>query len=295
MHDPIEMKSWPYLNRTAERIYGMMPKAVQEKMAEAAGKIPIGPPRNEDSGDFRELPSRFSAGALANFARRFLGTPAQRADAWLEFGTLLNRRGWRLSDLAYTQAYAILEANGLLPDRSRNRNVKLFESQHFRVKTAGGLLVDRRDGGHLIIEPLQTTFDVMSLSAEQMAEYLPIIMAAGRAMTEVMNESGIAVERINFMDMGNWALLKPDRKPRLHMHLFGRARGSRFQIHGEFSHLPPQGSQLYPLLQPLEQTEIAKLQERIPVYYAENLARMATAANAVAAANLSLLHSVGLR
>lgn len=113
----------------------------------------------------------------------------------------------------------------------------------------------------------------MSFTPGQTKEYIPFVMAVGRAFQEVMNESGIPVERINFMDLGNWNLLTP-KKPHFHLHLFGRARGSRYQIHAEFNKIPPKGSKHFEMLAPLNAEEKAKLIERIPRYFAENMRAM---------------------
>lgn len=234
----------------------------------AAERVPLGPPRRNDSGDFSGRPSPLTSGFIYNGIRRILGGPEQRALAWEEFAVLLNRYGWRMSDDAYAVAWQIRQKAGLAPP-ARGEEV-LFESSHFKVVVPKNLLVDRKDGGHLIIYPLVQREDIMHFTPEETREFIPFCRAVGCAFHEVMNESGIAMERINWMDMGNWKLLT-GQKPRFHLHVVGRARNSRFQIHGEFMQIPPKGSKHYQMIQPLNPGEVARLREKIPVYFSKEI------------------------
>lgn len=96
------------------------------------------------------------------------------------------------------------------------------------------VLVDRRDGGNLIVEPPREVWERSELSATELASWSCLVAAAGRAMLDVLPalEGGC----INYWEAGNWALndeaepVGPKRAPehrKVHLHLLGRSRGAR--------------------------------------------------------------------
>ena len=113
----------------------------------------------------------------------------------------------------------------------------IYETTYFTVEACSKPHVSRTDGGHIIIfpkEPVGSRWDLDQLQAKAL---MRLSMMTGEAMQTALNEQGIPVERINFMDCGNWAI-GTRRGPRLHLHLYGRARDSAHQVHGEALHFP---------------------------------------------------------
>jgi diadenosine tetraphosphate (Ap4A) HIT family hydrolase len=268
---PTISKIWSFANGLASRFYGTAPNALRVSADLFAERVKASPPRDAVSGDFENPPSFVAASTVLNAVARYIGSPKRRAHAWEDLGTLLDRWGWRMSDHAYTQAHTILQAHNLTEEPPHGERL-IFESKHFRAMIPHKPLIDRIDGGHVVVYPMRKKLDRMQMTPEESAEYMPFCIALGRAFTEVMNESGIEVERINWMDMGNWRLVPYD-DPRMHVHLFGRAKGSRFQIHGEFNHLAPKGSKHYDLIKTLNVQEEARLVERVPKYFEEEAKR----------------------
>jgi diadenosine tetraphosphate (Ap4A) HIT family hydrolase len=266
---PLIASLWFQLNSLANKVYGLTPAAIKERVNSAVSKIEPGPARRPDSGDFVNPPSFTDVSVVKNFARRYIGHPEGRAHAWEELAIFLTRWGWRMSDLAYAQAHRVRADNDIMKEVERGA-VELFRANHFKVMYPRIPLIDRKDGGHLLIFPLVKKLDRMHFTPEEAAEFMPFCKAVGRAFQEVMNESGIEVVRLNWMDMGNWRLVPYD-DPRFHLHIFGRAAGSRFQIHGEFNQIPPKGSKHYVMIEPINEFEEKKLKERIPVYFAEEM------------------------
>jgi len=258
-------KIWSALNYSASRFYSATPNSLRRGIDSATQALPASPAKQHDSGDYINRPSFMDAGVVSNAIRRYLGAPSLRAVAWEELGIFLQRWGWRMSDLAYEQAYNIRADHDLMTPPEDVEHL-IFESEHFRLMLPQKPLIDRRDGGHVVIHTQVKTVDRMHFTPEQVREYMPFCNAVGRAFMEVMNESGIPVERLNWMDMGNWSLLTPI-PPRFHVHVFGRARGSRFQIHGEFNQIPPKGSKHYDMIKNINAEEIAKLKARMSKYF----------------------------
>lgn len=99
---------------------------------------------------------------------------------------------------------------------------------------AGSVLVDREDGGNLIVNPPRAVWERGELSATELRQWSFLVAATGRAMLLVLPqlEGGC----INYWEAGNWALndaaFPPGRKSpqeyrRVHLHLLGRSRSAR--------------------------------------------------------------------
>ena len=95
------------------------------------------------------------------------------------------------------------------------------------------VLVDREDGGNLIVDPPRAVWDRSELSPEELTAFSFLVAAAGRAMLDTLPqlEGGC----INYWDAGNWALNVDADPPgpktgnvhrRLHLHLLGRSRAA---------------------------------------------------------------------
>lgn len=95
------------------------------------------------------------------------------------------------------------------------------------------VLVDRRAGGTLIVNPPRAVWERSELTAAELTQWSFLVAAAGRAMLDVLPqlEGGC----VNYWDAGNWALNdqadpagpKAVRNHRqVHLHLLGRSRTS---------------------------------------------------------------------
>jgi hypothetical protein len=96
------------------------------------------------------------------------------------------------------------------------------------------VLVDRRDGGNLIVNPPRDVWERSQLTKGELIAWSLLVAATGRAMLDVLPqlEGGC----INYWEAGNWALNEqadpkgPKTGPehrRVHLHLLGRSRFSR--------------------------------------------------------------------
>jgi hypothetical protein len=96
---------------------------------------------------------------------------------------------------------------------------------------AGVVLVDRADGGSLIVNPPRTVWERSVLSTDELRLWSFLVAAAAEAMIAVLPqlEGGC----INYWEAGNWALNEeaPPRGPKkapdhrqVHLHLLGRSR-----------------------------------------------------------------------
>ena len=71
------------------------------------------------------------------------------------------------------------------------------------------------------------------------------------------------VERMNYEDLGNWGLDDPGG-PKMHLHLFGRAREQLHQIRGQHMFLYPKGHKMYQgHLKPLADEDVLKLRKQV--------------------------------
>jgi hypothetical protein len=92
------------------------------------------------------------------------------------------------------------------------------------------VLVDRGDGGHLIVNPARDVWERSELTRDELAQWSCLVAATGRAMIDTLPQ--LADGCVNYWEAGNWALndlaTPPGRKnPRrhrvVHMHLLGRS------------------------------------------------------------------------
>lgn len=96
---------------------------------------------------------------------------------------------------------------------------------------ATAVLVDRRDGGHLVVHPPRRVWERSALHRQELFEWSALVAAAGRAMLEVLPQ--LQNGCINYWEAGNWSLhdaAPPEgpkdvrRRRRVHQHLLGRSR-----------------------------------------------------------------------
>src|SRR5688572_2513879 len=96
----------------------------------------------------------------------------------------------------------------------------IYESRNFIVASADRPLIDREDGGHIIIEPKRKIVDRQQLKASEAIEFMRLTLIVGEAMKTVLSAHGITIGRINYQDNGNWSVLKPEG-PHFHLHIYG--------------------------------------------------------------------------
>jgi diadenosine tetraphosphate (Ap4A) HIT family hydrolase len=138
----------------------------------------------------------------------------------------------------------------------------IFEETFFVVEVPSNPHVDRLDGGHLVIYPRVKIKDRTQLSPAQAIELIKLTMIVGEAMEKGLNQQGIDVARINYQDNGNWGFHCPEG-PFLHLHLYGRAKSSKRQKHGEALYLPRDEAGFYDNVQPLNETDITAIRGEI--------------------------------
>jgi hypothetical protein len=101
---------------------------------------------------------------------------------------------------------------------------------HLVLPDASLVLVDRADGGNLVVDPPRPVWDRSELDAIELHAWSSLVAAAGAAMLAQLPQ--LADGCINYWDAGNWALnaaadpVGPKTGPRhrkLHLHLLGRS------------------------------------------------------------------------
>ncbi|HVQ43545.1 MAG TPA: hypothetical protein VMT30_01090 [Candidatus Saccharimonadia bacterium] len=140
----------------------------------------------------------------------------------------------------------------------------IYETPNFIIKSAefSHVYVDRREGGHIQIRPKVPVSDRTKLSPELAVEYVKLSMVAGEAMKLALGRRGIDVGLINYQDMGNWMVFKPEG-PTLHMQLFGRARDAVKQKYGDAVSLPHLETGFYDGFEPLDEGDVRELRAEI--------------------------------
>ncbi|MBV8518345.1 MAG: hypothetical protein JO197_13185 [Acidobacteria bacterium] len=93
------------------------------------------------------------------------------------------------------------------------------------------VLVDRADGGHLIVNPPRPVWERSELTRDELVAWSLLVAAAGRAMLDAL--PALAGGCLNYWEAGNWSL-HDDAEPRgaksvvesrrVHLHLLGRSR-----------------------------------------------------------------------
>ena len=93
------------------------------------------------------------------------------------------------------------------------------------------LLCDRRDGGHLVVNPPRPVWERSELTPLELAHWSCLVAATGRAMLDVL--PSLRDGCINYWEAGNWALndqalpvgpKNVQAHRRVHLHVLGRNR-----------------------------------------------------------------------
>ncbi|HYF31149.1 MAG TPA: hypothetical protein VD993_08525 [Chitinophagaceae bacterium] len=140
----------------------------------------------------------------------------------------------------------------------------IFESENFTVTAPENPLVDRADGGHIVINPKVKIVDRQQLTAKQAIELMRLTIITGEAMTTVMNMNGVDVGRINYQDNGNCGVFLPEG-PALHIHLYGRAKSAKYHRYGQACFFPhkDEDPEFYRSFKPLTQKDISDIRTEI--------------------------------
>lgn len=140
----------------------------------------------------------------------------------------------------------------------------IFSSKNFLVQSAEKPLVDRAEGGHITIDPKAAVCTRQELTPMQAIELMRLIAVAGEAMTVVLRRHGVDMGRINYQDNGNWAVFKPEG-PKLHYHLYGRAKSAVAQRYGQSLYFPHKDErpEFYQNLQPLTHDDVEAIGREI--------------------------------
>src|ERR1044071_7525910 len=116
-------------------------------------------------------------------------------------------------------------------------NEIILETNTFSVEVPEKPFVDRKDGGHLRIMSKIKVKDRTELTSGQTLEYALLSEVVGKALELAMTQRGIEIGNVNWQEMGNWSVFKPEGIT-LHMHIFGRAKNAVTQKYGEAVQLP---------------------------------------------------------
>lgn len=138
----------------------------------------------------------------------------------------------------------------------------IYETANFLIDTQDKPFVDRAEGGHIRIMSKIKVSDRTKLNSEQAIEYMKLSMIAGEALTNVLTKQGIEIGIVNYQEMGNWSVFKPEG-PTLHMHIFGRAKTAIKQKYGEAVYLPQRDSGFYDGFEPLNERDIEEIRKEI--------------------------------
>ena len=140
----------------------------------------------------------------------------------------------------------------------------IFETKNFLVTSPSKPHIDRKDGGHIIITPKKPVANRQELTPKQAIELMRLTIIAGEAMYDVMNEHGVDIGRINYQDNGNWSVFSP-QGPKLHVHLYGRAKNAKVQKYGQACFFPHinEKPEFYESFEPLKKEDILAINKRI--------------------------------
>lgn len=136
----------------------------------------------------------------------------------------------------------------------------IYETQNFILETREKPFVARSEGGHIRIMSKIKVSGRHQLTPDQATEYLKLSMIAGEALTIVMKKEGIDIGIVNYQEMGNWSVFKPEGNI-MHLHIFGRAKTATKQKYGEAVLLPQRETGFYDEFESLNEKDIIKMRE----------------------------------
>lgn len=141
-------------------------------------------------------------------------------------------------------------------------NEIILETKTFSVEVPEKPFIDREDGGHLRLMSKIKVKDRTELNTEQTIEYALLSEVVGKALELGMNSRGIKIGNVNWQEMGNWSVFKPEGIT-LHMHIFGRAENAKTQKYGEAVRLPFRDTGFYDSFQKLNEDDLSAIKGEI--------------------------------
>ncbi|MGF7228504.1 MAG: hypothetical protein ACQR33_00780 [Candidatus Saccharibacteria bacterium] len=136
--------------------------------------------------------------------------------------------------------------------------IPVYETKNFFIQAASRPFIDRSEGGHMYIFPKNPVRDRTQLDANLAIEYMKLSMVVGEALKSAMARRGVDIGLVNYQDMGNWGVFKPEG-PTLHMQIYGRATTATIQKYGDAVQLPHRETGFYDTFQPLDNEDIAEI------------------------------------
>lgn len=145
--------------------------------------------------------------------------------------------------------------------------VIIYESANFIVESHEKPFVSRTDGGDIRIKVKDKSItDRTKLTQKQAIELMRLTIIVGDALEKGMNKQGVPVVKINYQDMGNWAF-KKNKRPYLHIQVFGRSKDAKKQVFPEAVILPARESGFYDGFEPLNEQDITIIKELIDLSF----------------------------
>lgn len=141
-------------------------------------------------------------------------------------------------------------------------NEIILETTTFCVEVPESPFVDRNDGGHLRIMSKIKVKDRTELNMEQTVEYALLSEVVGKALELGMTKRGIEIGNVNWQEMGNWSVFKPEGIT-LHMHIFGRAKNAKVQKYGEAVQLPFRDTGFYEGFEKLDKDDVLAIKQNL--------------------------------
>ncbi len=140
--------------------------------------------------------------------------------------------------------------------------IPIYETENFYIQAASKPFIDRAEGGHMYIFPKIAVRDRTQLSPKLAIEYMKLSMVAGEALKLAMARRGVDIGIVNYQDMGNWGVFKPEG-PTLHMQIYGRATTATIQKYGDAVQLPHRETGFYDNFRPLNTEDIQEIRFEI--------------------------------
>ncbi len=137
--------------------------------------------------------------------------------------------------------------------------IPVYEAENYYIQAASRPFIDRAEGGHLYIFPKVAVRDRTQLSPKLAVEYMKLSMVVGEALKSAMARRGVGIGIVNYQDMGNWGVFKPEG-PTLHMQIYGRATTATTQKYGDAVQLPHRETGFYDSFEPLSEDDIKEIQ-----------------------------------
>ena len=141
-------------------------------------------------------------------------------------------------------------------------NTPIMKTANFEICAAARPFIDRNEGGHIYIFPTVPVRDRTQLSSSLAIEYMKLSMIVGEALKSAMARRGVDIGIVNYQDMGNWGVFKPEGTT-LHMQIYGRATTATIQRYGDAVQLPHRESGFYDNFKPLDEQDIQEIKSDI--------------------------------